>query len=144
MTHRAKNIFLVLALCVGFTLVSLFSRNNGIGLDFGKDSLTVSGPEKYQYMIEYSRISALELVNLTDAGEPISGEENKSYRWGSWENDIWKVYSLCVAKKADRCILITVEDGSRFVFNYLEDATTEQVYTMFSELLAHYPEMEEK
>lgn len=142
MTQRAKNILLVLALCVGFTVMSLFSRGNGIGLDFGEDSLTVTGPEKYQFTIAYSRISVLELVELTDAGEPAAGEENKNYRWGSWSNEAWQDYSLCAAKKADQCILIAAEDGSCFVFNYLDDATTQQVYSMFSELLAHYSERE--
>lgn len=144
MTHRTKNILLMLAICVGFTLVSLLSGNDGIGLDFDEDFLTVSGPEKYSYSIAYSQISDLELVEQTDFGEPAAGEENRNYRWGGWKNDAWQEYDLCAAKTADMCILITADDGSRFAFNYQDDATTQQVYSMFTELLAHYPEREEK
>lgn len=138
MMQRTKNIVLVLVIVVAFTLLYSLLGGNTISLDFGEDSLTVAGPQKFEYVVPYSSISTLELTGLSDPGEPVTGGENRSCRWGGWRNDQWGDYVLCAAKKTETYLLITLRDETCIALNYQDDATTEELYKMFSELLAHY------
>lgn len=137
MSHGTKfNVLLVLAIFIIVTLVSVFAGSTGIKLDFGEDVLTVSGPKQFSGSVSYDSIADLELVNLEDLGEVVSGDENSSYCWGTWTNSAWERYTLCVSKAADTAICVTTAAGERLVFNYQNDETTAQIYEMFTQLLA--------
>lgn len=140
MSTKAKNtIFLILVLVVFFVLTSIFG-GTGMNVDFGEDSLTVSGPGKYSFTVDYDRIANMELVELTDPGVMISGGENRSYYWGSWENEAWGSYTLCASKKTDTALRLTTTDGEYLVFNYQGEETTASILEMFPQLLAHRAE----
>ena len=142
MSPKAKNtIFLVLVLVVFLVLTSIFG-GTGMNVDFGDDSLTVTGPQKYSFTVDYDRIAAMDLVELTDPGTMISGGENRSYRWGSWENEAWGSYTLCASKKIDTALRLTTTDGEHLVFNYQDEDTTASILEMFTQLLAHRAETE--
>lgn len=136
MKRSTKNTLLLLLFLVAFTILSQLFGGTGVSPDFQEDALTVTGPEKYSFTVDYDRIAALELVELTDPGSPVSGEENRRYFWGVWENDAWGEYTVCAAKKIDAAILITTLDGERLAFNYTDDDTTSSILEMFTELLA--------
>ena len=143
MSARAKNtIFMILVLVV-FLVGTRIMGGTGITPDFGDDALTVNGPQKFSFTVDYDQITDLELVELTDPGTILSGGENRSYSWGSWENDAWGRYTLCAAKKIDTAIRLTTRDGEYLVFNYQDDDTTQSILQMFKELLAHRAETEE-
>lgn len=143
MKNRVLRFLLLLLFLAAFTALSLALGGSGITLDFDTDGLTVSGPKKFSFAVEYGRIAGLEQVELTDPGTLISGGENRSYTWGTWENDAWGQYTLCAAKKADAAIRITTRDGASLVFNYQDNDTTASIFQMFTELLAHQAEREE-
>lgn len=140
MRSRIKNYLLLILFLAAFTLLTWFLGGTGVTPDFGEDALRVSGPNKFSFTVDYDQIAALELVELTDAGTMLSGGENRSYYWGSWEHNAWGVYTLCAAKKADTAILITTRDDELLVFNYQDNDTTASIFQMFSELLAHRAE----
>ena len=143
MSARAKNtIFMILVLVV-FLIGTWVLGGTDTTPDFGDDALTVSGPQKFSFTVDYDQIADLELVELTDPGALISGGENRSYYWGSWENDAWGAYTLCAAKKIDTAILLTTRDGEYLVFNYQDGDTTQSMLQMFRELLEHRAETEE-
>lgn len=142
MSLKAKNtIVLVLVLAVFLVLTSIFG-GTGMNVDFGDDSLTVTGPQKYSFTVDYDQIAKMELVELTDAGTMLSGGENRSYYWGTWENGAWGSYTLCAAKKPDTALCLTTTGGEHLVFNYQDDDTTASILQMFQELLAHRAETE--
>ena len=140
MKNRLKGYILLILFLAAFTLLASQFGGIGMNVDFGEDSLTVTGPKKYSFTVDYDQIASLELVELTDAGTMISGGENRSYYWGSWENDTWGRYTLCAAKKTDTAILITMQNDALLVFNYQGDDTTVSISQMFTELLAHRSE----
>ncbi|MGN1004472.1 MAG: PH domain-containing protein [Oscillospiraceae bacterium] len=142
MSAKAKNtIVLVLVLVVFLVLTSIFG-GTGMNVDFGEDTLTVTGPKKYSFTVDYDQIASLELAELTEAGTMISGGGNRSYYWGSWENDAWGRYTLCAAKKTETVILITTREDERLAFNYQGSDTTASIFQMFNELLEHRTETE--
>lgn len=142
MKNRLKGFILLILFLAAFTLLAPRFGGIGTNVDFGADSLTVTGPKKFSFTVDYDQIASLELVELTDTGTMLSGGENRSYYWGSWENDAWGRYTLCAAKKADTAILVTTENNALLVFNYQGDDTTASMFQMFTELLAHRGETE--
>lgn len=143
MSSKAKNtIFLILVLVV-FTVGSWAMGGTGVTPDFGDDALTLGGPQKFSFTVTYDQIEALELVELADPGTMRSGGENRSYYWGSWENEAWGAYTLCAYKKFDTAILLTARNGEHLVFNYQDSDTTASMLQMFQELLAHRTETEQ-
>lgn len=137
MKNRARNFLFLLLFLVGFTILMHFLGGAGVTPNFDEDALTVNGPEKFSFTVEYDHIARLELVQLTDAGELISGGENRSYYWGVWENSAWGQYTLCASKKVDTAILVTTRDNERLIFNYQNNDVTSDILDMFTELLAH-------
>ena len=51
------------------------------------------------------------------------------------ENDSWGQYNLCIDPRIETCIAIETSNGF-FVLNYENEESTQQLYIMFSELLA--------
>ena len=56
------------------------------------------------------------------------------YAYGIWNNESWGEYSLYVNTNIDVCIVITEIEGI-FVFNYVNEQTTEDFYNSFLEYL---------
>lgn len=137
MSRRKQMIFWPLFVAVLFTIMMVITGGNGVDLDFGDDSLTIIGPEKYAFTIAYDNIAELALVTLGDPGSPTSeGQENRNFRWGEWANNDWQTYTICASKNMTQYILITTSDGKHITFNYQNSETTAEVYRMFTELLA--------
>lgn len=137
MKNRNISLALLILFLAAFTILSRLFGGAGITLDFDQDALTIGGPKKFSIVVEYDSIDSLELVELTDAGTLISGGENRSYFWGTWENDTWGQYTLCAAKKVDTAILITTQDHELIVFDDYSNDTTAEMFQMFTELLTH-------
>lgn len=136
MSSTAKNYIWIVIVLVAFTLFSFLRGGSGISPDFQEDSLTIHGPNKFSITVQYDQIAHMELVELSDPGNMLSGGENRSCRWGTWERDDWGSYFLCALKKVDTAISITTLEGERVVFNYQDRDTTESILDMFHELLA--------
>lgn len=134
MTPKQKNlVFIILILAV--VLFYTFSGGSvGASLDFGEEALTLSA-SNYDWEIPYDQISALKLTGLPDTGTLIEGSEKKNLCCGTWENETWGEYILCINPKIDQCIIITTGDGSVYVLNYENAEATQQLHKMFTELL---------
>ena len=134
MTPKQKNaIFVILILAA--VLFYIFSGGSvGVSLDFGEESLTVSA-SNYDWSIPYDQIESLELAPLPDMGTLIDGVEKRNLCCGTWENEIWGEYILCLNPKIDSCIMITTDNGDIYVLNYENQEATQQLHKMFTELL---------
>lgn len=134
MASKHKNlifIFLILAM----VLFYVFSGGSiGISLDFGEDALSVSASD-YDWAIPYDRIASLELAELPDWGVLTEGAERNKLCCGTWKNDAWGEYTLCVTPKNPQCIVVTMDNGDVFVLNYENSDSTTQLHNMFTELL---------
>lgn len=137
-TTRNSLLFLLFLVVIAFGAQLL--GWTGVAPNFDEDALTVTGPQKFSFTVDYDSITALELVELDGYGDLISGDENRTYVWGVRENDAWGRYTLCVAKKTAEAVLITTQEGEKFVFNYQGSKTTQGISEMFVELLAHRAE----
>lgn len=134
MTPKQKNlIFIVLIL--GIMLFYIFSGGSvGISLDFAEEALALSAAD-HDWTIPYDRIRSLELEALPNLGTCIEGSEKSALCYGTWKNDRWNEYTLCIDPNIDQCIIVTMDNADVYVFNYENSESTRQLHKMFTELL---------
>jgi hypothetical protein len=124
-------IFIFLAVATVFAIV--YSGDSTV-LDVGEFSLAINGAGSTLYTIDYEDIQSVELVYSPDYGTSIDGGKKQMYAHGIWNNESWGEYSLYVNTNIDVCIVITEIKGV-FVFNYINEQTTEDFYSAFLEYL---------
>ncbi|MCD7716439.1 MAG: hypothetical protein LUI39_08310 [Lachnospiraceae bacterium] len=86
-------------------------------------------------VIQFSKddIQSAELVTAFTMGEAVETLSGEKYTVGTWENEDWGQYTLCIKQSVERYIVLTTTDGAVCVFNYESADTTE---SMCSALLA--------
>ena len=132
---KGKNGFflaVVIFLAV-FFLFAPYRNANTFNFALDTDSFTVTGPEDFAFTVSYDQIERMELFELSDPGSAVTGSENRSIRWGEWENSVFGKYTVCAAKRTDTVILITTRENAYFAFNYHTQKETEKIYQAFSE-----------
>lgn len=137
MKQTLKSFVWVIIVVVLFYIVTQFTGQLSISLDFADTALTVTGPKEFSYTVEYDKIESLELVELTDTGTVLSGGESRRLAWGERENEAWGTYTLCISKKIDIAILVTTVDGEKLVLNYEKEKTTESMLDLFTQFMEH-------
>lgn len=137
MTHRGRNLAIIIVVLVIFYFVTPFRTGDSVSLNVKEGVLTVAGAEDFSFALDISQIIRMELTALTEAGLATEdGGETRFLYWGVWENDLWGQYTLCASKQFNTIILITVADGQYFAFNYENNSTTEEMYQALLEYLA--------
>lgn len=135
MEHKtARNRLLTLLIPALILLYVFFGGSVGISLDFGAEDLTVSA-EKQDWNIPYEQIISLKLAEAEEFGILLEGSENRTLHYGTYENEVWGQYHLCIDPRIESCIVIETNSGF-FVLNYENEASTRQLYIMFSDLLS--------
>lgn len=132
--QKARNTFLTLLIPILILLYIFFGGSVGISLDFGEDALVISA-EKQDWNIPYEQIISLELTDAEDFGTLLNGTEKRTLHYGTYGNDPWGQYNLCIDPRIKTCIVIETTNGF-FVLNYENEESTQQLYIMFTELLA--------
>jgi hypothetical protein len=133
--NTIKNIYiLILIILAVATVFAIVYSGDSTVLDVGESSLTINGAESTSYTIDYEDIQSVELVYSPDYGTSIDGGKKQMYVYGIWNNESWGEYSLYVNTNIDVCIVITEINGV-FVFNYINEQTTEDFYNSFLEYL---------
>ena len=132
--QKARNTFLTLLIPILILLYIFFGGSVGISLDFGEEALAISA-EKQDWSLPYDQIISLELADAADFGVPLSSTEKRTLHYGSYENDSWGQYNHCIDPRIETCIVIETTNGF-FILNYENEESTQQLYIMFTQLLA--------
>ena len=134
MNSKQKNLALIVLILV-LVLFYVFSGGSvGISLDFGENELTLSA-SNYDWLIPYDEIESLELTKLPDKGALIEGIEKRTLCCGTWKNDTFGEYTLCIDPRSENCIIIRMKSGGVYVLNYENSDSTKQLHQMFTDLL---------
>ena len=133
--NTIKNIYILILIFLGVaTVFAIVYSGDSTVLDVGESSLTINGAGSTSYTIDYEDIQSVELVYSPDYGTSIDGGKKQKYAYGIWNNESWGEYSLYVNTNIDVCIVITEIKGV-FLFNYINEQTTEDFYNSFLEYL---------
>lgn len=135
MNERLKNLIWLIVVVVAFAIFSTVRGGTSTYLDFGDAALTVTGPENFSYVIDYDEISSIDLVDEFDPGTMISGGATRKYQWGIWENQAYGEFTLCVSKRIDNALIISLANGETLVINYESEDTTEALLGLINNLI---------
>ncbi|MCC8105580.1 MAG: hypothetical protein LIO99_06175 [Clostridiales bacterium] len=88
-----------------------------------------------EIVIQFSKddIQSAELVTTFTMGDAVESISEKKYIVGTWENEDWGQYTLCIKQSVESYIVLITTDGAVCVFNYESVDSTE---AMCSALLA--------
>jgi len=133
--NAIKKIYILIFIILGVaTIFAIVYSGDSTVLNVGESSLTINGAGNTSYTIDYEDIQSVELVFSPDYGTSIAGGKKQKYAYGIWNNESWGEYRLFVNTNIDICIVITEIRGV-FVFNYINEQTTEDFYNSFLENL---------
>lgn len=134
MSAKQKNVFFILIVLAMILVYTLSGGSVGIWLDFGEDSLAIAA-SNYDWIVPYDQIDSMELTLLSDPGTLMEGIEKRTLCCGTWQNDVWGEYTLCVNPKIEQCIVLTMQSGQILAINYENSESTQSLYKMFTDLL---------
>lgn len=122
-------------ICVAYFLLFGARTSKIVTLKFTNQEMTAQGPEEFVFRCDYSQITGLELVDSVTFGNCLSGNETANYRVGTWENEAYGTYQLCVSKHISSYLVVSTSDQGVFVLNYETTGNTEILYNSFVKLL---------
>ncbi len=135
MSERLKNFLWLVLVLVIFGVITFFRGNSSMYLDFDDNSITVSAPKDFVYIVPFENISDIELIEEFDSGIMVNGNKNRNFLWGIWENDTLGQYTLCAYKKINNAIIVKETNGNILVFNYESEETTASLANMIPQLI---------
>ncbi|MCD7835009.1 MAG: hypothetical protein LUH00_13660 [Lachnospiraceae bacterium] len=127
--RRAKySSFLIpLLIIIFYTIYQFAGGGEETNFVWSDTSVTVICPDEEEFTVNYADVTSLDLISDADYGICISGKDSGSKYYGTWENDLWGTYSLCIFTSISNCIVIHAND-SVLVFNYESASITESLF----------------
>lgn len=116
-------------------LISIFQPSNKIIAEFEEESVTVRS-SRYTMNIPYEMVSGLELAQKPDMGEALDGHDDMILQTGTWKNETWGEYEVCVEIATDNCIVIHLTDGRIFVISRRDNEETSAIFEEFQTYLS--------
>lgn len=140
MKDRSKTIGNVVVFIAALVLIATFRSQSSVTVTFEDDLIVFNGPNEYHYSVSYHDIEQVESANYDDMGEVVSGDQTRQAAWGTWKNSAWGEYTLCVTKKIDNAVLLTLTDGQHVVFNIEDEDVTKAMVQTLLDYQAHLSE----
>ena len=112
---RSKQGILLTILILGvFTVYSLITGTAPLEIDVGDTEIVISAPGDVDYSITvpFEHITDIYASEDFQPGEMLSGGETEDCRYGTWKNDAFGEYSLCVNTDAEAYLIIKTRDGA--------------------------------
>lgn len=110
-------------------VISLF-RGSAPVISPGEFQLTVQAPDGQISYADYAEVTAVSLLDTADYGTCLEGESTGRYFYGSWENEAWGEYDLCVYAKVPVCLVIESGSAGTLVVNCSSAEETEQLFEL--------------
>ncbi|MCC8102839.1 MAG: hypothetical protein LIP11_11480 [Clostridiales bacterium] len=117
---------LVVVVVVGILAALGLSRSNNLKVKVEDDLFTLSYGEDTVVQFYKDEILSAEVVTSFTMGEAVETISEDRYIAGTWENEEWGTYVLCIKENLDSYLVVTTEE-TVFVFNYESEKTTESL-----------------
>lgn len=129
--NRSNNLRMYLSIiCVVIIVYSIFARNvadSSSGIRITPRGIRLFGPEEMEDMfVSFDDLISAETITSIDYGEKINGVDTSDYCYGTWRNEEYGEYGLCIRPKIHTYVLAQTSDGT-YVFNAEGETTTEQI-----------------
>lgn len=122
-----KHVIFVLVLMVATVAIAFYDSAEDIKVSVEAESVTIKA-KGYSMNIPYEMIESLELADMPEKGDIISGKDDFVVRTGNWKNDAWGEYHICADLDATKCIVAHLNDGRVFVFSRKSNKETTTIF----------------
>ena len=120
-----KNI--IIWLVVIAVLAIFMNPGSPVSMEALEGEFVMQGNSGYIVRITYAEIQFMELREGLDYGMLVSGVDGKKEKSGTWENEEFGEYQLCVDAKVSSCIILHTKTGIQVV-NIESDKSTAGLY----------------
>ena len=127
------SLLLLIVIVVAYTFWQ--SRNSKpLTLQWTENVLEITEPEGQIYRLDLQQVTDISLRDVWDYGTVVQGGENRSCRYGLWENPELGTYRLYMWKASPSVILLKIPDET-VAISYESDDFTKDLYDMLAERL---------
>ena len=127
------SLLLLIVIVIAYTIWQ--SRNSQpLMLEWMGNTLQITDPEGQIYPLDLRDVTALSLRGSWDYGTVVQGGENRSCRYGLWENPELGTYRLYMWKASSSVILLEIPDET-VAISYETEEFTKDLYDMLTERL---------
>ena len=124
---RRDFLFISLILIVLLAMIFL-DTSVDILVDIEDTVLQITSP-RLNVDIEHSHVVSVELIDMPAFGTKVGDSyEHERYCAGTWNNNDWGAYTLCVIPTNSKCVLVEVENDGFVVFSCTTDEKTEKLF----------------
>lgn len=131
-----KHVAFILVLTAGMLAIAFFDSAEDIKITIESEDVTIKA-SGYAMNIPYEMIESMELVDMPDQGEIISGKDDLVVRFGNWKNEAWGEYFICADLDATKCIVAHLNDGRIFVFSRKSNKETTEIFEALQPYVAN-------
>ncbi len=143
---QVRNTVFILIVLIGFTLFSANNTQPPVSYRIEANTLVLTGPKEtpFKEVIPIREITSLALVTNPDPGIKHSGTETRKGVSGTWENDVYGIYTIHAFANVEP--LIEIHTDQRVILcNYESWSATESLYAALLELVqTNYEESKEE
>lgn len=120
---------------ISLMVMVAFDASATIVADFNETQLHISSP-KLNLFIDHGSVVRAELIDMPDFGTMIGDSySHEAYCAGTWENETWGAYTLCVIPSNQNAILVEVANDGFVVFSCTTDEKTAALFASYSAYL---------
>ncbi|MCD7956414.1 MAG: hypothetical protein LUG93_11840 [Lachnospiraceae bacterium] len=124
--NGAKGFIVVVVLVAVFYALGIF-RSATVKVEIEDEVFSVYYKDEIVIQFAKDEIQSAELVYTFTEGEASDVISEEKYTVGTWENDEWGLYTVCVKQSINSYIVVTTEEEEVFVFNYESADSTESM-----------------
>jgi len=130
---KKELIFISLILVMLIAMI-LSDTDVKILVNYDEEMLQITSP-RLNVDIEHDHVLSVELIDMPDFGTKVGDSyEHEAYCAGTWKNDFWDAYTLCVIPSNEKCILVQM-DFTTVVFSCTTDEKTLALFESYSSYL---------
>lgn len=101
---------------------------------FGETAVDIN-TSRYNMNIPYEMVESIEIGQVDEDDDLVSGVADIALRTGTWTNKVWGEYSACVDVQTSKCILVHLNDGRLFVFSHESDEKVQRDFATLQSYL---------
>ena len=131
---RWRDVIFALVL-MGITLMFAFcNAQTMMDVTFGETALDVTS-KRYSMNVPYEMVESIEIVDLDQDDEIITGKGDITMRTGHCTSKDWGEYYCVLDLQTSKCILIHLNDGRIFAFSHKSDEKVQEDFNTFQRYL---------
>lgn len=130
---KRELIFIVVILLMLIAMI-LSDTEVKILVNYDEQMLQITSP-RLNVDMEHAHVLSVKLIDMPEFGTKVGDSyEHEAYCAGTWKNDTWDTYTLCVIPANQKCILVTM-DFTTVVFSCTTDQETQTLFQSYSSYL---------